>query len=474
MYTLSVYLCLSGAGIEQGTGGVEPMQARQKNNNEINLKDMLFHILYRWRTILLVALACGLVFGGYQFASDATTRSRDQLTSAEIRYQSEYDSWKTAHDRAAEEAQNYEKMIAAKVRQLEESPLYHLDPDNVWEALGYYYVQIDQKMYETMPIGEALNPADGLVQMYLGVLDNLPAEAAELFGTTNYAFLNNILIDVKPVSNENVFYILARADSQEKVEQELQYLTNRIMQMKDDAQSWAPHTVQVVRTNSYVQVRPDIGQTRNSISSDIVNYQNALNNARNILRRNPPAKPGDFFWTVGLFAFGIGFILIILFYGITYAVGGRFHESRDLFIRYQVPIYAEFNHSRAHRSGKFPDSLIEKLEFRKRRQDRNAAYDGLYALVNEKLPSGRLLLTGTVETDKITPIAEALKARAAEGQEVVFKGDLISDGQAVMEAGKSDAVILVEEKHVSPIKDIDRSAELLNIGEANVIGFVVI
>ena len=86
----------------------------------------------------------------------------------------------------------------------------------------------------------------------------------------------------------------------------------------------------------------------------------------------------------------------------------------------------------------------------------------------------RLLLTGTVETEKIAPIAEALKTRVAEGQAIVCKGDLVSDGQAVMEAGKSDAVILVEEKHVSPIKDIDRSAELLNIGEANVIGFVVI
>lgn len=474
MYTLSVYLCLSGVGIDQETGGVEPMQARQKNNNEINLKDMLFHILYRWRSILLVALACAVVFGGYQFASDFMARRHGQYTSAELRYQSEYASWKVAHDRAEEEVQNYEKLIAAKVRQIEDNPFLRLNPDSVWLAQSNFYVQLDKSLFETMPLGVALDPVDGLLEMYGGVLDNLPPEAEELFGTLNVNYLLNVLIDIRLIYEENVFYLAVRAESKEKAEQGLQFLTNRIMNMKEEAQIWAPHTVQVLRTYSYVYTRPDIATTRNTISSDVVNYQNALNNARNILRRNPPAEPADFFWTVGLFAFGIGFILMILYYGITYAVGGKFHESRDLFIRYQVPIYAEFNHSRAHRPGKFPDSLIEKLEFRKRKQDRNAAYDGLYALVSEKLPSGRLLLTGTVETEKIAPIAEALKARVAEGQAIVCKGDLVSDGQAVMEAGKSDAVILVEEKHVSPIKDIDRSAELLNIGEANVIGFVVI
>ena len=234
MYTLSVYLCLSGVGIDQETGGVEPMQARQKNNNEINLKDMLFHILYRWRSILLVALACAVVFGGYQFASDFMARRHGQYTSAELRYQSEYASWKVAHDRAEEEVQNYEKLIAAKVRQIEDNPFLRLNPDSVWLAQSNFYVQLDKSLFETMPLGVALDPVDGLLEMYGGVLDNLPPEAEELFGTLNVNYLLNVLIDIRLIYEENVFYLAVRAESKEKAEQGLQFLTNRIMNMKEE------------------------------------------------------------------------------------------------------------------------------------------------------------------------------------------------------------------------------------------------
>jgi hypothetical protein len=51
---------------------------------------------------------------------------------------------------------------------------------------------------------------------------------------------------------------------------------------------------------------------------------------------------------------------------------------------------------------------------------------------------------------------------------------MLHHSDSIEDAAKADAVILVEEKHVSRLKDTDRMAETLMISGANVIGCIVI
>ena len=54
---------------------------------EYRLKDVLFHLLYRWRSILLVTLLCAVVFGGLQALSTNAARRAGNKTKDELRYE---------------------------------------------------------------------------------------------------------------------------------------------------------------------------------------------------------------------------------------------------------------------------------------------------------------------------------------------------------------------------------------------------
>lgn len=41
---------------------------------EIDLKDLLFAVLYRWRPIILLAIVLGVLLGGYKLASGMMVR----------------------------------------------------------------------------------------------------------------------------------------------------------------------------------------------------------------------------------------------------------------------------------------------------------------------------------------------------------------------------------------------------------------
>ena len=83
------------------------------------------------------------------------------------------------------------------------------------------------------------------------------------------------------------------------------------------------------------------------------------------------------------------------------------------------------------------------------------------------------MLASSLKENKFGQVKEALAIRL-QNKEIMAKGSFLTDSEAITEAAKADAVILVEEKNVSKNKDIERMAETLSISKANVIGAVVL
>ncbi len=61
-----------------------------------------------------------------------------------------------------------------------------------------------------------------------------------------------------------------------------------------------------------------------------------------------------------------------------------------------------------------------------------------------------------------------------KGCTITVGADYIHNAEAVQASKNAGSVLLVEEKQVSRVRDIDREAELLSINSAKVSGFIVL
>ena len=453
------------------------METRLRGGVEVNLKDMFFHILYHWRSILIMLLVGTFALGYYQYYSIESVHARGELTAAEKQYEYDLQAYDASVATSRQAIRSYRNLLEDRRNYLEHSLLLQLNPSEVYQATRVYLIKLADSVNDKLHAGMAGDPADYLINVYGGAFDNMVSdqEMEEVFGTDNLAYVREVA-KVEANADFNTVALTIYANSEEDAKKQIDYITKYVDMLKPKADAIYQHSLELVRDGVFTVTRMDLASARTNVSSDIESYQNALNRNLENVARGAPGKPGDGIKKMAFFGFLIALAFSLLLFGIQYVASGRFHESRDLTARYQLPVYGELVHSRAwnHHPGKLVDRLLENWEFRKKMRNRDTVYDTLAALIRDRMASGTLLVTGTLPTEKMKPLAEALKSRLPDGPEITVRGNLANDSETLTEASKADAVIVVEEMHVSRVKDVDRIAELLSIGDANAIGFITI
>lgn len=453
------------------------METRVRSGNDVNLRDMFFHILYHWRSILVIVLIGTIGLGAYQHFSIVNVHNRGEKTAEEKQYEIDYQAWEASVATSDQAVRSYRNLLANRKDYLNNSLLLKLNPSEVFQATRVYLIKLAESENDKLHAGMSGDPADYLINVYNGAFDNIISDKGieENFGTDNMAYVREVA-KVECNADFNTVTITILGTNEEDAKKQLEYLSKYVLGLKTKADEIYTHDLEVVRDGVFTITRMDLAQSRTNVASEIESYQNALNRNLENMSRGAPGVPGTHVKKMALFGFLISFAASLLLFGIQYVIGGRFHESRDLTARYQLPVYAEYVHSRAwnHHPGKLIDHLIENWEFRKKMRNNETVNDTLAALVKEKLPSGKLLVTGTLPTAKMEKLVNALKSRMGDGLNVEVRGNLANDSETLTRAAAVDAVLLVEEMHVSRVKDVDRVAELLTIGDTNPIGFVTI
>lgn len=119
------------------------------DEQEIDLKDLMFAVFHKWRPVILVAVICGLLLGGvkgymtYKSQSDPEVRKEADLTySADLEL---YEKNKETYER---EIENLRTDIINQQDYLDNSIWINMSPYDVGEARVDLYVSTG---YEIMP-----------------------------------------------------------------------------------------------------------------------------------------------------------------------------------------------------------------------------------------------------------------------------------------------------------------------------------
>lgn len=452
------------------------MEINRNYETEITLKGLVLHVLYRWRSILAVAVIGALLLSGYQYLSIKRIHDAGKLTKEEADYEADLAEYE-------QEMARYEGLIATYEAQLEiqeayeqDSTYHNLNPNGLWIARRSYLVVVDQSVLDRIPAGSGIDPVNSIIPYYSMLLAGVTDEQKqEVFGTDKFA---NELVSSVTDAGTNTVGFLVRGDTRERVEKESEFLDARIREIAAGAaQEVYPHKLLQIKENVYfgtdTSLKDSVSDSIRNRSDTLKNIETAKKKISDLQKKGEPSKPSVNYAMQAAFGFVLGAFLMVLLYLCLYIVNGKLKSGRELTRQISLPVFGEVIHSGSLHHGRTLDKLIQKWEHVHTPAEEAAVYEGVAALIREQKQE-KILLTGTVSAEDIGQVRDALAARLGEETEVVASAAILDNASALTEAIKAPAVILVEKRNASKQSGIRREAEMLVIGKANVIGSIVI
>ena len=451
------------------------MQRNKDYESEINLKDLFFHVLYRWRSILLVAIIGAVALGGYKYLSmDKTAKSIQAARQDAQSGEEELELSRRIEEKA--------KQVADLETYLNESVYINTNPQGIWTGSSKYLVQTDTSVANGISQGKSIDPVDNILPVYSYPLFGTDEEELRKVFNTDKQELIGELVRTEIDTNENSITVIVKGASVESVEKALKLVEDRMESIRKTAQNISTHSLinvgsSIVLTTEVKEQTDILPNRRSYLVSALGQYRSELQalmeqaemyrtNGKSIIKKNDVVK-------YALIGFVIGAFVMACFYAFHYVLGGRLVNSCEISEKYNLLILDEVVRSSSIHGNKGLDRFLAKWEVGKNKTNAETMYNNISALIAEQQEAKDVLLVSTLKTDKLKTIKEALAARV---EDITFeaRGNFLTDSEAITEASKAAAVILVEEKNTSRIKNIERMAESLMISRANVTGAIVL
>ncbi len=456
------------------------MQINKNYEKEIDLRDLFFHLCYRWRSILIAALVGAILLGAFQFVRVTLVHKEGKQTKEEKQYEIDLQNYQDSVRNTKNGIRTNNKLIKEKNDYLDESIYMQLDSQNVWTASKRFYIKMDQSVLDALPESAQEDPADYVASVYTSTLKSKldAGEMEALLGTSRREYIDELVsIGADNASNTITIYVVG-AD-EETVTRQMDYFVNRLETVSQPmAQEVGAHTLSLVNENIVSATDNNLSTKQEEINKQILDWQEALKEQRETLNdleeEEEPKAPGMHLVRFSVIGFLLGTILLAGIYTVKYVLGGQLHGGRELTERYNLPVYGDYAKSRARRPGKGLDKLFEKWEFKHALTDAEAVTGGVAALLGERFAGKKVLLTGTVSDQKLAEFAGSLQKKLGNACQIKASGDLPVNATAIAAAKDADAVILVEEKYASRLADVERAAEMLVISQADVGGCIVL
>lgn len=477
---------------------------------EIDLKDLFFHILYRWRSILIMGCVFCLLLGGYRVVRNLTAEVPEEDSEVDLEEEYEKALEQYEKDMAMYELnvanyeltqvvynlnlETYERWLKQQQTYMDKSVLMHTDPYNKPVASADFFVKVDDSEWERLPNNEnlVLDPANSVIRTYVSnfhsVIDWEPLE--KLTGLTSL-YLRE-LISVGSDYGTDTFTITVVYSDGDTAEKILDELTGQILERKRTvADEVATHTLTVlsqsltyVIDNSLANSQKSNADTINNYEQNIIDYQKRLEQLTEPEEPEEPEKPEEetpetVSVTDGLIKnliLGVvaGIFLMAGFYGVRYLLSGVVRTDRELKERFGYQLLGSF--AKPDRKGtlSFIDRLLERMEGIPVKPSDEVVCQCIAAnIVNLAGDKKNLLLTGTISPEQLEEIAKGVAPDLKELKLQVMD-NMNRNPETLKQLTQCDGVVLVEQRNMSKYTEIQMEQDLTRALEVPVVGYIML
>lgn len=456
----------------------------QSYEREIDLKDLLFFVLRKWRIVLLTALIMAVLSGGYKLGKGLLEQQNgDYIPSIEKQFESDKKDYMQNKDTYESIINNLTVNIQHEEEYQEKSILQKIDPYKKWVASVDVFVKTEDIQQENGINVYETDPADSILKAYESTIkkgneiQNLSKEKG-----LDLIYLKE-LIRVIPDYQSNMLTITV-TDSDEAGAQKILDVILKSLKDKysDIQQNLGEHSVVIMNENLSKRLDQDLANSQKSRIENLYSLRKSLEDTETRLEDLKEPKEPVTLSGKGLINLGIkygalggmaGGFLVCFFACIIFCLNSKVYNSDEVKARFGIKILGNFVREKKKRAFSKVDSWLDRLEgleyiSEKTIYERIVANISIYTVKNQLI-----LLTGTAKEADINKVLAELKERLPDFN-FESSNNMNKCPGTLTKLPKVDGVILIEKAGESSYNDIQNELETITSVNKNVIGCILL
>lgn len=462
------------------------MDSYKNYEQEIDLKDLMFAVLRKWRPIILIAIVFALLLGGLK-----TVKGIQQLGDEEFvkknqeTYQANLDQYESTKTRLEREVKNLQDNIDSQQTYKEESILMNINPYDEYVSSTTLYIATD---YEIMPGMTYQNPnsATSILKAYMSIAQNgemYNYVLGKMKSPLGIRYLKE-LVKLEPDYNNNMLSITVIGDTEKRASDVMGWIMDSIQTSHQVVtESIGDHDLNIVDQSQFVSVDLDLEQKQKEFSDNMAQLDTSLHDKTKelsdlkepkseLLSRTSVLKSSIKYAILG----GVlGAFMMVFFICVAFLMSDKLVSEKELRRRYGLMVLGCFKRDGKKKVFSFVDRWLDRMEGVTSRELEDSqtfeviAANALNYVENVK----NVLLVGTVDREALEKIQSGLSPMLSNVA-LSVGGNLSKEAQAIKEAASCDAVLIVEKRNQSLFSGIEQELDLVRSLDKKIVGFVVL
>lgn len=459
------------------------MENNTTYEQEIDLKDLMFAVLRKWRPIILIAVIFGILMGGYKMMGSLSQQKNvEYVQKAREQHQKDLDEYELLKDGYEREIGNIERNIEAQTKYLEKSVLMNISPYDKYVSSADLFFKVDDASVENGANAYAVIYNNGLSNAYASFINqgiDWTGMADELGTEVEYV---KELIRLTPDEWGQMLSVSVCYKDKNGAEKILNKILDEVNnQYSNFSSKFGSHNLYIMNKVSDSVTDLELANKQKSTSDNITVLQSTLKEKEKALEdlqepteaalsSTTAIKSGIKYAVLG----GVlGAFMTIFCICVAFLMSGKVASAKDMKQRFGMKVLASFPREEKKRAFSGIDRWLDKLEGKKDNLAEETRYE--LAAANLRNYSGsakKLMIVGTVSNEVLDTVAGKLKNLCSE-KNFLIGANLNENAETVRNLPECDAVILVEQSGVSRYSEIEKEIEAVYNVKKEIVGVII-
>lgn len=472
-----------------------------QDEEEIDLVALMVTLLHKLKPILLTAVVCAVLFGGFAGikairGADKDTLKAQRLEDEEYQqkkrdYEEVQALYKQNVDSNTQQQQNAAAAVERTQEYMEKSVLNNLDPYNVWNAKTDLYISTG---YQIMPGMSYQNPdrTGAVLAAYSSALNDgaiLNEIAAQVGTEANYL---RELVSVDYSTYSQILTITVMGEDPEFVDGVMEALLGQMEAVKGNITDIiSSHTVTTIARSSYNSVSTSLMDRQKANTDQLTELENRIEALQldrqkldNAFQTDTDAWNNVEEPVIGgaasslakylLIGFLLGGVLACGVVVVRFLLDGMVYSASELNRSTGLPVLGALASDRTKKAGKL-DAKLYQMEGR---PDGSADAEMLCLMaqtIRSRAPEAKnILVTGDLPADQLEALAAALQAtEPLRGQSVTAAESILKAAATVPHVVAADAIVLAADCTVTRTDAVrEQNEKIVRLGK-QILGCIV-